>query len=258
VIDVRTLLPTPAVGGPKVVVALVWAAATMGAAVIGPVVLALWLAPVVAAAAAQAARTWRRAGRRSRPVPQAAFTAAVVIVLAAAFGPYALLAGVLVAAVGSAAWATAIATRRAGDLASGGDVTLTLACAALPAAAAAGPVLLRAHGLVAVVVVLTYVMVYDAGSWIIGSGSRHRWTGPLAGAACIGSVTVGIAGLVSQHNGASAWELGALAAVVAPLGTATASLLLGDRRLPVPALRRLDSLVLLGPLWALVASGLRV
>jgi hypothetical protein len=46
--------------------------------------------------------------------------------------------------------------------------------------------------------------------------------------------------------------------VLAPLGPAVASLVVGDRRVPVRALRRLDSLVLLGPIWAIAASRIGV
>ena len=53
-------------------------------------------------------------------------------------------------------------------------------------------------------------------------------------------------------------RLSELAAVLAPLGPAAASLLLGDRRAPANALRRIDSLILLGPIWAIVATHLGV
>ena len=41
-----------------------------------------------------------------------------------------------------------------------------------------------------------------------------------------------------------------------PLGPVAASALMGDRATPVPALRRLDSLLLVGPLWAFAAAAL--
>ena len=84
-----------------------WAAGTIGALLLGPVVLALWLAPVAAAAAAQAARSWRRDPGGLRPDPVAAFATAGVVVLGAAFGLYPLVAVALRAAVGGSAWATA-------------------------------------------------------------------------------------------------------------------------------------------------------
>jgi len=100
-------------------------------------------------------------------------------------------------------------------------------------------------------------LLYDAGAWVMGSGSRRRWIGPLAGMACIFPVTMLVAALGLQFRGAVTWELGALAAVLAPLGPAAAVFLLGDRRWPAPALRRIDSLVLLGPIWSIVATHVR-
>lgn len=47
------------VDGPHVRLGLLWAVGTTVAAVIGPVVLALWFAPVAGLAAMQAARTWK-------------------------------------------------------------------------------------------------------------------------------------------------------------------------------------------------------
>jgi hypothetical protein len=70
-------------------------------------------------------------------------------------------------------------------------------------------------------------------------------------------VTMLVAALGLQFRGATTWELGGLAAILAPLGPAAATFLLGDRKGPAPALRRLDSLVVLGPVWAVVATHLR-
>lgn len=252
------LFPPADLAGRKVVPALIWAAGLWATVVVGPLLLALWLAPVAAAAAAQAARSWKRSTHPHRPEPIAAFAAAALVTLAAPFGIPALIGAAIVATVGAAAWATQSATRRAGDAASGADVLLTLACAAVPAAAVVGPIELRAHGLVAALVVVSFSLVYDAAAWTMGAESRRRWVGPVCGMACILSVTVGVAAVFPQFKGDSAWVLGVVAAALAPLGPVAAGFLLGDRRVRAPALRRLDSLVVLGPLWALVAASLRV
>jgi hypothetical protein len=42
--------------------------------------------------------------------------------------------------------------------------------------------------------------------------------------------------------------------VLAPFGPLAASVILGDRDARAPALRRLDSLLLLGPVWAWLAA----
>jgi hypothetical protein len=248
----RALFPTPDTRGPKVVLGALWAVAAIGTLVIGRVPFALLMAAVAGAAAAQAARSWRHATPPRRPLVPAALAAAVVAVLGAAGGPVAFTAMAVLALVGAAVWAW---------LATGGspvDVGLTLACAAVPVAAAAGPVLLRGSSLEVPFILMTYALLYDAGSWVVGSGSNHRWLGPLAGVVWVVPVTMLVAALGLQFRGASTWELGALAAVLAPLGAGVATVLLGDRRAPAPALRRLDSLILLGPIWSAVAAHLRV
>ncbi|HEY2428515.1 MAG TPA: hypothetical protein VGI06_06265, partial [Acidimicrobiales bacterium] len=111
--------------------------------------------------------------------------------------------------------------------------------------------------LTAALVLLVYALVYDAAAWVVGTDARYAWIGPAAGSASILSATVAVAA-ITQFKGGDAWVLGGLAAVLAPLGAGAASLILGDRRSPVPALRRLDSLVLLGPVWAVTAARLGV
>jgi hypothetical protein len=49
-------------------------------------------------------------------------------------------------------------------------------------------------------------------------------------------------------------QFGVLAAVLCPLGQLLASLVLPAAAAPAPAMRRLDSLLLLGPIWALIAG----
>jgi hypothetical protein len=251
------IFPAPDLRGPKIALGFVWAVATAVALVLGPFFFAVLMAGTAAAAAAQAARSWRHAPTPRSPLAPASLAGAGVTVLAGLLGPVALVTTGVLAAIAAAAWVVADATRR-GERATTADIGLTLLCAAVPVVAVAGPVLLRRHGLEVALVLMADALVYDVGAWVMGSGSRHRWLGPLAGMACIGSVTMAVAAFALQFRGASPWELGALAAVLAPLGPAAASLVLGDRRAPVGALRRLDSLVLLGPIWAVVAGRLGV
>jgi hypothetical protein len=136
----------------------------------------------------------------------------------------------------------------------------TLLIAGLVGLAAAAPVLLRgrsSHGAVVTLALCTYALVYDASAFLIGSDAGHAWEGPLAGLASIAAVTVAVAAiLVPPFKGASPWLLGFVAALTAPIGPALATILLGDSGARVPALRRLDSLLVLGPIWALLALAL--
>ena len=127
--------------------------------------------------------------------------------------------------------------------------------------AGAAAVLLReATGLVPVLVLLAYAMVYDAGTYVVGSGAASAWEGPAAGIAATGTVTLAVAALAAPpFTGASPWLLGLLAAVLVPVGPVIGFALCGsggDTNPRLPALRRLDSLLVLGPVWSAVAARL--
>jgi hypothetical protein len=120
-----------------------------------------------------------------------------------------------------------------------------------PAAAGVGLVLARVQGLDQGLVLAGMVCMYDSAAYLIGAGSNNPWEGPVAGVASVGALTLLVAAvLFSPFRGNSPWILGGMAAVLAPLGALVASRLTPARSARVPALRRLDSLILLGPLWA--------
>ena len=258
----------PEVVGPHGRLGALWAVATMVSAVAGTLWLALWLGITTGLAGAQVARS-REARARSRrladggPPPATgllivvAGAGAACVTLAAAAGPY---------AVAAAAGATPVVTTAYLLMRRNADVTwrglrepLLVAGAAVTAGVAgAAPVLLRTEtGLVPVMVLLGYAMAYDAGAYLVGSGAASAWEGPAAGMAAIGTLTLVVAAvLVPPFHGASPWLLGALAAVLAPLGPMIALALSGGsgRKVRVPAVRRLDSLFVLGPGWSVAVT----
>jgi CDP-diglyceride synthetase len=229
---------------------LAWATVTVAAAVGGQVWLALWFAVNAAVAAATCARVGRARG--DRPSPAIAGAAAGALVLAAASGMTAMTAVVAAAVFVTLVGQLALPTRRPTH-----DAALTLAAALAVGVAAAAPVLLREAGLSPVLVLLAYAAAYDAGAYLVGTGASSTWEGPIAGIVTALPITLLVAvALVPPFRGASALLLGAVAAATAPLGPLAASALLGDSSAPAPALRRLDSLLVLGPLWAWCAAAL--
>ena len=124
--------------------------------------------------------------------------------------------------------------------------------AALPVGIVASSVTLTIHYEIgAAVVLLAVAMAFDVGDFLIGSGAGSTIEGPIAGAimiALVGSATA-IIGAPPFH-GALAWAFAAGAIVLCPLGQVLASALLPDARIRCGALRRLDSLLLVAPLWA--------
>ena len=98
---------------------------------------------------------------------------------------------------------------------------------------------------------LLLVSAYEAGDYIIGSGSANPFEGPGAGAAGIVVITFILSTLpISALSFGQAWVLGGSVALLAPLGQLLASALLPTAGTPASGLRRLDSLLLAAPVWA--------
>jgi hypothetical protein len=235
--------------GPQVTLGILWAAVTLAATVEGPVWLAIWLAPVAALAAASTLRSWPRpAGRGSTTwaglghVPVVVGAASAAVVLASAVDVWAALsvAALLIVAI--------VAAEVQGRTASPGPFRRAL-LVLLPAAAASGLVLARAQGLTEGITLVAVISVYDSAAFLMGTGARFAVEGPIAVLLSIGALTLFLAA-VPPFDGNTPWILGGIAAVLAPLGPILARRLTGDDSVRVPALRRLDSLILLGPAWA--------
>jgi molybdopterin synthase sulfur carrier subunit len=223
---------------------LAWATVTVGLTVVGPAWLAGWLALAAFIAGAQTCLVWRKRGER--PVTLAAAAVAAGLPVAASFDT-----GVMTGVVAAGVVVALVARLRAPTLAPARDVALTLAIGVPIGLAAAAPVLVRHTGIAAALLLLAMVCAYDAGAYLVGTGASSAWEGPAAGVAALIPLTIfAEVVLIPPFVGAQPLFLGLLAAVLAPAGPVAASALLGDRNAHAPGLRRLDSLLLLGPLWA--------
>lgn len=227
---------------------LAWAVVTAGAVVAGAAWTAIWLAVVCGVAAAHAARSQRC--ERRRPPPPLAATGAVLVVGSALAGPLAPLL-VATAILACAAVATLVPSwALMAPLRTGAIAVVVAGCGA-------AMVVDRAQGPGMVLVLLAMAAAYDTGSYLVGSGVHNSWEGPVAGIAAIGAVTLALAAATTiSHPGPGAWALGGVAALFAPAGTYLASALLGEPQTGAGALRRLDSLLLLAPVWAVLAPRL--
>jgi CDP-diglyceride synthetase len=223
---------------------MAWATVTVGMTVAGPGWLAAWLAVCGLAAATQAAAVWRKRGER--PMALAAGGIAAGIPLAASLGVEAVngavVAGVLVTFVARLLSPTRAPSR---------DIALTLVVGIAIGLAAASPVLMRHAGIAPALLLLCFAAVYDAGAYLVGTGAASAWEGPAAGVAALVPLTIFTAViLIPPFSAGEPLVLGLLAAVLAPLGPMAGSALLGDGTVDAPGLRRLDSLLVLGPIWA--------
>jgi hypothetical protein len=223
---------------------LAWAAVTVGLTIAGPAWLGGWLAVAAFIAGAQICLVWRKRGER--PLALVAAAVAGALPVAASFDTGTMTAVVL----GGVALAF-IARLRAPTLAPSRDIALTLVAGVPVGLAASAPVLVRHTGIAATILLLAMVCVYDASAYLVGTGAASAWEGPAAGVVALVPLTIfAQIVLIPPFSGSEPLLLGLLAAVLVPCGPLAGSALLGDRSAHAPALRRLDSLLLVGPLWA--------
>jgi sulfur-carrier protein len=235
------------IDGPRIRLGLLWFVVLLAAVALGPWPLAVVMALVAGAAASQTAAAWRRAGLPANaPV---AGLAALGMPMAAALGTASLgLASVVVAVL---ALVTAAASRRnrrrhrvwamAG---------LTLRCGFPVGLAAASLVIIRHQEIGAAVSLVLLVSAYDLGDFLVGTDAATTIEGPVAGivAALVVAFTLGVFA-VPPFVVSSALIFGGLAAVLFPLGQLLATELLPAAAARAQALRRLDSLLLVAPIW---------
>jgi hypothetical protein len=115
-------------------------------------------------------------------------------------------------------------------------------------------VLIRAESPEAAVILVGLVSAYEIGDFLVGSGSSNVVEGPLAGGAAL--VVVGFPMtilLIQPFDVMGSWMLG-VTALCCPVGQWFASAVLPRADADAPALRRLDSLLLLSPVWVIAAG----
>ncbi|HEX8803770.1 MAG TPA: hypothetical protein VF743_06245, partial [Acidimicrobiales bacterium] len=127
---------------------------------------------------------------------------------------------------------------------------------AIPAAACTSVILVRNQSVDAAVVLLLLVSAYEVGDFIVGSGASNFIEGPLAGATTAMMVGFPLTIVLVSPFDLAGVELLAFVAVACPLGQIMASALLPRAGASAPALRRIDSLLLLAPLWVAAAAAL--
>ena len=241
------LTVVPDTDKPHVRLGLAWIAVTVGAVAGGRTTLGLWMSVMAAVAAIQVTKVWME--RSERPVSYVAVGGAAALPLAAIGGLETLNILIVLALV-----ITMLERVNNVTKAPSRDVALTLMIILPIGLAAASPVLLRGLGVAAPLALFAFAAAHDMGAYVVGTGAASDWEGPIAGIASILCVTLFVAVLVPSFEGGSPFLLGLVAGVLAPLGPLAASVILGDRDAPAPALRRLDSLLLLGPVWAWLAA----
>lgn len=244
------------VNGPRIRFGIGWFALCLVALAVGPWGVAFLYSATAAFAALQSGREWRKVGARAHR--QVAGAGAAVIGLCGAVSTQ-LVGLAILGFVGAAVFlaSSAAATSKRRNVHPIDDASYTVRCG-LPAGFAASCVAITARfSLTAAVGLVLIVAAYEIGDYIVGSGARNPYEGPVAGATAIVVTTFAITAVgLKPFVFPGSFALAGLAAVLCPMGQLTASLILPKVDAPASALRRIDSLLLLAPVWALVVGHL--
>jgi hypothetical protein len=238
------------IDGPRVRLGILWFGVALVAMIFGPLPTALVYGGAAGVAALQTARVWRRL--RQRPNRVVAGAMAAGIALGACFGAGGAGVGVL---AGTAAAVVVAATDPRSRQPIVTDAGWTLQCALPVGLAAMSMVLLTRLDQGSAIALLLLVSAYETGDYIVGSGAKNPYEGPVAGIAALTVATFIVSSFgISAFDVGQAWLFGAVVAVLAPVGQLVASALLPAADAPASGLRRLDSLLLAGPIWYLGIS----
>ena len=249
-IDRRRLAVVYDIEGPRVRLGIAWFAGAMVATLVSPFTTALVYAAAAGWAARQIVKAW---GSVSWQVDVATGLGAVPV-LAALAGPE--IAAFALVVVGVVAVGCSLAPDGSRLPSSGGRLAAAgiLCLSAVPALAGAAFVLVRTESVVAAVVLLGLVSAYEAGDYIVGSGASNSLEGPLAGITAATLLALPLALILVEPFDAAGVILLAFTAVACPLGQIVASAALPGAGAYAPALRRIDTLLILAPLWAAAAG----
>lgn len=241
---------------------IAWAVLLLLAVVASSFLTAVILIPVAAVATASGVRSAESRGRagRSRSASRRPSLPFMVAVGAAALdpvvalaGPFAALAGLVV--TGGALVTLVLASGYAASARPLRSVGSRLVASFAPTLAATSVVMARHQGSHLALALVAAVLAYDAGAFLMGN-SRTPLGGPVGvafGALSVAVVAIFVAAVMNPpFTGSRPWVVFAAVAVLAPVGVRLCQLAAGDGRLP--AVRRLDSLALAGPIWVLAAA----
>lgn len=247
--------------GPKVTLGVLWFVAIVGAVTVGfantnPQLTAIGLAfiggGVAALAGLQTGFAWFP---DKSPTRNWTAGAALVTAVPGLIGPIGVIIGLVLGLVVVAVYTVTYKGHRRPssqliDVLARSSIPVGVAVASLAATSVIEP-----GGLNAVLALILMVSAYEVGDFLVGSGSSTAFEGPLAGVIALGVVAFFLF-LVTPEPFTSTTALlyGAITALCCPLGQIVASALLPRGTAWAPALRRLDSYLLIAPLWLVLIS----
>lgn len=233
--------------GPRVTFGIIWFALLLMTAFTSPVMVALLAAAVASLAGLQTAHAWfPELGSAGWWAAAAAFTAGIGGFL----GPLGLVAGTGISLAICLMYGVAFPVRRL----TVGQLVGAVIRAAVPVGLAAGCLAaLGRFGPGSLLTLVLMVSAYEAGDFVVGSGSSNAVEGPVSGVVALSAVVFILWILVPKPFDQQGIVLfGLMTALSCPLGQIAASALLPHGAAWAPALRRLDSYLIAAPLWLLL------
>lgn len=249
--DWSRVAPVYDVDGPRVRYGVLWFVAVVPAVLASPITAAVAYAAAAGLAARQTARAWRAVSWQA----DLAAALAAIGVLSSIAGTGAALFGLgAVAAVALMAGLQAPVANVQGAAGRIGAAGVLLEAVLPVALAGAAVVLVRNEFPAAAVILVGLVSAYEMGDFLVGSAASNPVEGPLAGGAAVIVVGFPLALLLVEPFDVMGATMLGIAAVCCPVGQWLASAVLPRPGAHAPALRRIDTLLLLAPVWAVAAG----
>lgn len=253
----RLAVPYPT-DGPKVTFGVLWFLLLIGAVLLGSyfdtpavssVAVAGLAAPIAGLAALQTGNAWFPSLSSTR-----AWTASAAYLtgIAGFYGPWGVVIGL---GLGMTTLLFYVLLYR-GHRRTTAQLFDVLARSAIPVGlAVASLAALGSAGTGAQISLILLVSAYEAGDFIVGSGSSNAFEGPMAGLVALGAMTF-LLFLIqpAPFDSTTILLFAALAGLCCPLGQILASGLLPRGNAWAPAMRRLDSYLLVAPIWLLLIN----
>ncbi|SRR5581483_5410391 len=240
------------VNGPRVRLGVLWFLLNLAVLTTGRWPFSVLWALTGGVAALQTAKVWRAANQRPDRIVAGAGATAIGIAGAVRTGVVGIAILALVAAALFSAFSAAAANRRRNPV---DDASFTIRCALFAGFAVACVAVTARFEYGAAVALILVVSAYETGDYLVGSGSSNPYEGPVAGMTAILVVTFAVTALgIKPFEFPRAFLFGGMACVLCPLGQLAASAILPKADAPASALRRIDSILLLAPVWALAVG----
>ena len=242
---IQRFVHMPQVGRRTGLLGIAWFAGVVVCAAVGPPAIAVLFGGLASVAALQSAAVWR--AQRVELDRQVVAFAPLLGALCALLGVGLAGAAVILLAV-AAVVMSAIAPRRRVPVRS--RAGFTMRCALVPMLTAVAVTLIARTSISALLVLLVLVSAYEVANHLMGTDAGSIFEGPIAGIVTVLVLTFTLATFqFGPFSNRSAWFFGGLVAVTVPFGPAIASALVPAARDAGAALRRLDSWILVAPVW---------